>query len=305
MTQRLRVHSAFAVFFLCGTAAAQTPAAPAPSPANFEEQSQPSREQCIDAHRNAQELKQTGKFIEAQTHLVVCSSASCPGAVISDCGTWIGDLEKMTPSMVFEIRANGKEALEAKLFVDEKPVTDWSQTVKVNPGRHTVRVELPPFPMHQETVTLPEGQRMRLVAVDFRSAAPPPVPVAPQPVAPAPEPKRPTPVVVYPLIGLGVAGLASFGVFSYLGRSKQDELETGCAPECTDADLEPMKQMYLIGDISAGVGAAALLAGAIEYFTRPTESVDASAGRLSIGIGSLAPYGGSADSFGVAATRSF
>ena len=117
--------------------------------------------------------------------------------------------------------------------------------------------------------------------------------------------------MVYPLIGLGVAGLASFGVFSYLGKSKQDDLETSCAPSCTDADLEQMKQMYLIGDISAGVGAAALLAGTIVYLTRPTERADASGDgkpskpRLSIGIGSLAPYGGSADSFGVAATRSF
>ena len=85
MSQRLRFNSACAVmtFVLCGTAAAQTPAAPGTGAANFEEQSQPSREQCLDAHRNAQELKQTGKFIEAQTHLVVCSSASCPGAVIS------------------------------------------------------------------------------------------------------------------------------------------------------------------------------------------------------------------------------
>ncbi|HEX6276196.1 MAG TPA: hypothetical protein VFZ53_24310, partial [Polyangiaceae bacterium] len=150
--------------------------------------SQPSREQCLEAHRNAQELKQSGKFLEAQSHLVVCSSATCPGVVISDCGSWIGDLEQMTPSMIFEIRVNGKEAQDAKVFVDDKPVTDLAHAVKVNPGRHAIRVELPPFPPYEETLTLPEGQRMRLVPVDFRSKEPDAALAGAPPPAPAKEP---------------------------------------------------------------------------------------------------------------------
>jgi hypothetical protein len=226
--------------------------------------------------------------------------------VISDCGTWIGDLEQMTPSMVFEIRANGKEALDAKLFVDTKPVQDWSHAVKVNPGRHSVRVELPPFPPHEETVTLPEGQRMRPVNVEFTSKQPEPAPAQTQPKpVPAKEPERPTPVIVYPLVGLGVAGFASFGVFSYLGKQKQTDLEKTCAPSCTDDDLKPMKKMYMIGDISAGVGAAALLTSAIVYFTRPTANSGESDAALSVGVGSLGAATGAFDSFGITANGSF
>lgn len=310
MARRFLETSALAVVALLvsGRAAAQPPAASGATPdATAGGPTAPSREQCLGAHKSAQELKQAGKFIEAQEHLVVCSSATCPGVVISDCGTWIGDLEQMTPSMVFEIRADGKEALDAKLFVDGKPVQDWSHAVKVNPGRHMVRVELPPFPAHEETVTLPEGQRARAVTVQFRSKEPEAVPVAPAPAPePAREPARPTPVIVYPLVGLGVAGLASFGVFSYLGKQKQTDLEKTCAPSCTDDDLKPMKTMYMIGDISAGVGAAALLTGAIVYLTRPEEKAsDTRAAGLSVGVGSLAPYGGAFDSFGITATRSF
>jgi hypothetical protein len=284
-----------------------SPGAAQPAPAGGSTDSmppseaQPSREQCLSAHKSAQELKQGGNFLEAQEHLVVCSSATCPGVVISDCGTWIADLEKITPSMIFEIRADGKEAPEAKIFVDQNPVLDLSHAVKVNPGRHTIRVELPPYPPHEETLTLPEGQRMRLVSVAFHSKDPEPVavPAAPPPVR---EPERPTPFVVYPLFGLGVVGLASFGVFSLLGQQEQKELEETCAPDCTDADLESMKKMYLIGDISAGIGAAALLTSAVVYLTRPTESAGGAAA-FALGVGPV-PHA-SADSVGIRATGSF
>jgi hypothetical protein len=303
---RRRGCSAFALatFLVSGPALAQAPASAGTSAEGSSgASSQPTREQCLDAHRNAQELKQSGKFLEAQSHLVVCSSATCPGVVISDCGSWIGDLEQMTPSMIFEIRANGKEAPDAKVFVDEKPVTDLSHAVRVNPGRHAIRVELPPFPPHEETLTLPEGQRMRLIPVEFRSKEPEPAPVGPPPPAPAEKLERPTPFIVYPLVGLGVAGLASFGVFSYLGSQKQTDLEETCAPLCTDEELEPMKKLYLIGDISAGVGAAALLTSAIVYFTRPEKPRTDASADLAVNVGAVS--GGPLDSFGVNASGSF
>jgi hypothetical protein len=147
---------------------------------------------------------------------------------------------------------------------------------------------------------------MRLVSVDFRSAeavapVPPPVQPAPPP-EPAKEPERPTPFIVYPLVGLGVAGLAGFGVFSLLGSQKQADLEETCAPGCSDEELAPMKKMYLIGDISAGVGAAALLTSAVVYLTRPTESPADTRAAFSVSVGSIARSSGS---FGVTAGGSF
>jgi len=259
---------------------------------------QPTRAECVEAHRNAQELKQTGKLIEAQEHLVVCSAGSCPGAIISDCGNWISQLEQMTPSMVFEIKADGKQALDAKLFVDEKPIEDWSQAVKVNPGRHIVRVEVPNFPPREEQIVLPEGQRMRLIAIEFESQRP----ATEDPVAAQPKDyKRPVPFVVYPLLAVGVGGLASFGVFSYLGRNQQDKLERICEPRCSDHDMETMRLNYLVGDISVGVGAAALLGASIVYFTRPRVEVGSNP-KPATGIGRLGVQVG-ASSVSVSMTR--
>jgi hypothetical protein len=264
----------------------------------------PSRAECLDAHRNAQELKQSAKLVEAQEHLLVCSSGSCPGAIISDCGNWIAELEQTTPSLVFEIRIDGKEALDATVFVDGRPVADRAHALKVNPGRHAVRVELAPFEPREQDVVLPEGQRMRLISIEFESKRSEPAAVANVAARPAArETIRPTPGLVYPLLGLSIAGAAGFGAFTFLGKSEQNKLENECAPRCTDADLKEMKRWYTIGDISAGVGVAALLGAGIVYFTRPSRQVDRATAGLSFGVGPV--RGSAASSFGLNASRAW
>ena len=287
------------------TAADPAPAKPKGAEAAATDPNQPSRTQCLDAHRNAQELKQNGKLLEAQEHLAICSSGSCSGVVISDCGNWLAELEQSTPSMVFELRLDGKEANSATVFVDDKPVADRTHAVKVNPGRHTVRVELPPFEPHEEDVVLPEGQRMRLISVQFNTKHDEPAPAA-APVAPPPKQMvRPTPVVVYPLAALGVVGLGSFGAFALLGRSEQHKLEDGCAPRCSDDDLSKMKRWYTIADISAGVGAAALVTATIVYLARPSREVDSPSAKLTFDVGPVGLRGSTASSVGLTASRTW
>lgn len=237
------------------------------TPEQGEADSTDSRAQCFAAHTEAQELKREGKLIEARDKLLICSAVECPGVLIEDCGNWMRDLEQTTPSMVFEVKLDEKDADDAQVFVDGEPVEDLVGGFQVNPGRHTVRAVLPPFEPITRTVTLPAGQRMRLVSFEFESA--PEASEAPQPAAQIT--RRPTPAGVYPLLGVGVAGLATFGIMAGLGKGEQNELEDSCAPNCTDDDLSKMETMYLIGDISAGVGAAALVTAGIIYLTRPTK----------------------------------
>jgi hypothetical protein len=286
---------ASALVLIAQTAGAQESAAPA--------QTGPDRAACVAAHTKAQELKRGGQLLEAQTELQICSSAGCPGALISDCGQWISDLEQMTPSMVFEVRVDGKQVTDFQIQVDGTPVTDPSKALKVNPGRHVVRVEVPHFESKEETVALPEGQRMRLVSFQFDSPKPE---AAAEMVESAPPPaplvmERRTPVIVYPLLGVGVLGLGAFGVLSFLGKSEQSDLESECAPRCSDDDLEPMKSYYLIGDVSAGVGAAALLGAGIVYLARPSAPAVDTAASVRIGPTSAGDF----RSFGVSVQRTW
>lgn len=268
LNQRFLLLTALALTASTGatTGFAQT-AAPAEDGAEGSEEdaAQAERLQCVEAHQSAQELKLQNKFVEARQFLKTCSAVACPGVIIKDCGAWMTDLEQVTPSMVFQVNLDGTDASQATVQVDGVLVEDRLNALQVNPGQHTIVATVPGLDPITQTVSLPAGQRMRLVSFDFKSKSsePAPAPLPTQVVS------RPTPVAVYPLLGLGVAGLASFGVFTGLGMGEQNKLEEGCSPNCTDDDLSKMKTMYLIGDISAGVGAAALITAGIVYLARP------------------------------------
>ena len=132
-----------------------------------------------------------------------------------------------------------------------------------------------------------EGHRMRLMSIRFdtpKAAALPAADTGAPGESSSRHTHRPVPVVTYPLLGAGVAGLAVFGAFAGLGKSKQNGLEHNCAPTCTDSQLKPMKTDYLIGDVGLGVGVAALVATAVVYFARP-EVEDRPAPAVSVEVG--------------------
>lgn len=251
-----------------------------------------ARQECFAAHGEAQELRKQGKLLETQEQLLRCSRAECPGVIIEDCGHWMSDVEAMTPSMVFEVTLDGKDAPDATITVDGVLVEDKVGGFQVNPGSHTIRATLPPHEVITRTVTLPAGQRMRLLSFEFRSA--PSAALAQEPLLTE---TRPTPTMVYPLLGLGIAGLATYGVLAGLGKTEQNRLEDTCAPSCTNDDLSNMKRMYLIGDVAAGAGAAALLTAGILYLARPT--VRETVPHVSVGVHPAR------NSLGVVATGSF
>jgi len=254
----------------------------------------PSRTACLDAHRNSQELRKEGKLLESQEQLLICSSETCPGAIITDCGKWLSEVDQLTPSLAFEVRVDGKDSSAAQVELDGRVLADWSKSVKVNPGRHDLRVVVQGFEPYTENLLTVEGQRLRVVSADFKTKQPD----VPKPLPRAPVYTRPTPTSTYVLLGVGVLGAAGFATFASIGKTKQNQLDNDCVKvmTCTDADLKPMKTMYLIGDISAGVGAAALLGAAIVYFTRPTVETPTT----SFQVGTL---GDSRSSFGVSASH--
>jgi len=243
----------------------------------------PNKEQCVESHRLAQQAQNEGKLVHARELARTCTALACPGLIINDCARWLNDLEQRIPSVVFEVRVNGEPNLTATVLADGTRVNEWTrgEAFRMDPGEHEFRFELGDFAPITQKVLLAEGMRYRAVTVEFKSEAHSPTPVTQQTATPAAttafppvtptQPSRPVPMIVYPLLGLGAAGLGSFAVFALVGNSKQDKLETSCKPNCTDSDLKPMKTSYLIADISLGVGVASLLAAGIFYVGRPQE----------------------------------
>jgi len=260
----------------------------------------PTKQECIQAHVQTQVSQRDNHLTVAREQARVCASQTCPGMVVSDCGRWLNSLDQRIPSVVFEVRVNGEPGPDVLVFVDNQPVVGWTdgEALPLDPGEHEFRFESPPFEPIVQTVLLAEGARYRVVEAHFTSAPPPvdPAPVAavapmsaPSHAPPPPALERPVPVSVYPLLGVAGLGAAGFAVFGLIANAKLSDLEERCQPNCTDAEVQPLKTSRVVADVSLGVGVASLVAAGVVYLVRPERP-----GAPAVG---LAPLPGGAGSY--------
>ena len=280
--QGVVLSSSFAL--LTSVAVAQaTPDSPSPVPAEAaaSAESGPSKEQCIESHRQAQLAQNEGKLVPAREFARTCTALACPGLIISDCARWLSDLDQRIPSVVFEVRVDGEPNTTASVTVDGKPVNEWTrgQSLRLDPGDHEFRFELDEYPPIVRKLLLSEGMRYRVISIEFKSPSAQGSSAGTPAKQPEPAPSaRHIPVVVYPLLGGGALGLGGFTLFGLIARSKQHDLENSCRPNCTSGDLKSMKTSYLIGDISLGLGVASLVAAGLFYFEAGGKSAPATVG---------------------------
>ncbi|MGK3962639.1 hypothetical protein WMF38_00420 [Sorangium sp. So ce118] len=252
-----------ATSLLSSAALADEPAAP-------EQGAESAVAQCVAAHAEVQKLRKNHKLIEAGRALKGCARSECPAPVLRDCGAWLDELEQVTPSVVFNVTSGGEQVVGSRILVDGQPVELSSRgaPLRLDPGKHTYRVEHDGYRPVSRELILFEGQRFLQLSVALEPLA---EAADPKPQAPAMETYRPVPALTYVLAGVGVAGAASFAVWGMVGRSEQDDLEQTCRPRCRDSDLSGVRTKYLIADISLGVGAAAFVGAAVTYLLRPTK----------------------------------
>jgi hypothetical protein len=145
--------------------------------------------------------------------------------------------------------------------------------IVVDPGLHTVTFERAGSPTLEQKVIVREGEKNRLVSVDW---APAPAPVA-APIPPPVATERPVPVSVYAVLGVAALGFVDFGVAGTLGLVKKQDLERSpaCAPFCPANDVHYVKTMYAVADVGLAVGVAGVIASGILFLTRPERPVAA------------------------------
>jgi hypothetical protein len=182
--------------------------------------------------------------------------------------SWLADVEKLTPTVVFGARAHGSEVTDVRVSVDGELVAARidGKPIALDPGEHRFRFERAgETPVEQTSVVL-AGEKERLVDVRF---GPEPVPTAPIVVPPPPAHTR---GVFY---ALGAFGLASLVAGAALDISGYVFLQQ-CAgdPACTGPHERTQVQWrWITGDILLGAGALSCLAA---WLLRPQGSPAAS-----------------------------
>jgi hypothetical protein len=242
---------------------------------------------CTSAYENAQLLRRSGKLIEARQAALECGRPSCPEVGRADCSAWAGELEREIPSLA--VVAQDQYYFDergARVVVDgvERAEAASGRAFELNPGEHVFRVERPGYEPMERRVVVVQGERDRVLRFAMRALAPaPPARTAPPPTTSGPR-IRPT---YWPAIVVAGASAATLGVAAWLGltgRSDLSQLHGTCAPDCSDAQVDPVRRKLVASDVVLGVGlfGAALSA---YLFMRPPSIAEESSPRVGVAIG--------------------
>ena len=221
---------------------------------------QEAKRVCADAANLGQELRDQGRYQEAQDLLVTCSAATCPPLVEENCVRWLNELRTVMPQIVVGAQdASGRDLTDVNVFIDGVPferALDGSPRA-ADPGPHTLRFEAANHVPIEERIVLRSGEKNRVIVVKFPPAplgnenAPAPLGVRtspvetespegserPRPAATSPEPHTPPPhaagIGEQRILGItagaaGIAGIAAASVFGALSLSASNAQKSEC-----------------------------------------------------------------------------
>jgi hypothetical protein len=257
---------------------------------------------CLDAAEDGQKLRDGGAYRRARERFIACAADECPGEVRKGCVGWLGELDKLIPTVVFRAHAHGKEVADVRVTVDGEVVAERidGKPVALDPGEHHLRFERSGEMEIDETAVVVAGEKQRLLSVRFGaepSVLPPPSPPAawvstgaPQAAPLAPQ-RQSTRAAAYALGALGLAGLAAGAVLDVSGYVflQQCSGDASCTGGHERAELE---WRFVTGDILLGAGVLCGLAAwllwprgpRVATSPRPFISVDRLAPRVALGL---------------------
>ncbi len=235
-----------------------------------------TKEQCIAAFDQGQELREHLKLRAARDNFLVCSRDACATALRKDCAEALESVVRDLPTVALGARdAEGRDLPAVRVFVDDERVTpDVSgRSLAADPGKHVVRFEHDGYAPSRREVLLRMGERNREAVVVLRREGTPASEKAPH-LEKADSPSA----WAYVFAGLGLAALGSFTYFAVAGKTEKDRLASSCGPACSDAETAGVRSRYLVADVSLGVGIVAV-AAAVYFFLSPKKSAVSSAQR--------------------------
>jgi hypothetical protein len=172
---------------------------------------------------------------------------------------------------------NDARVADLRVIRDGEPMasTIWGTALPIDVGEHEIRAEAPGREPWRTVITVKDNGTASSITVPVLAAdrgakpavvadRPPPTPHEAPPSAGSGQ--RTVALVVG---GVGLAGLGTGGVFGALSLAKHVECEGGCRGAARDRQ----SAAYVFGNISSvafSVGAAALVASVVLWFTAPS-----------------------------------
>jgi hypothetical protein len=170
-----------------------------------------------------------------------------------------------------------------RVGAEEIPPGRWQQELTVDAGKVTVRVEAPGRQTFEQEISLAGGEKKRIVVELPAAKAAPATPVVAK-EEPSFVSKLPLLPMAYASAGVGVAGLALFGIFGLTAASKYDDLDQKCAARCGPEhqdEVDAGRRDTTISNVGLAFGVIGLAGGAtlfvVDRMTRKPPSDPSSA----------------------------
>lgn len=250
-----------------------------------------AKQACVSAHHSGQIARKEGDLIGAREQFGSCAQPQCPAPIRKECAQWLFGVERELPTLVLRVTdGKGNVTEAAQMWLDDKPVFDRAdgRALRVNPGAHSVRVQLGSGEVLVSQFVASEGEKLRILELKVPADAPPAHAVA-EPVVtrvpppPAIEESRDIPTATLVLGAVGAAALGTALYFEFTGWGHERDyndclLSLSSSSDCR-SEHSAMKNSYVVGDILLGVGLVSLgVGGAIWWGSRSDSDKSSSSG---------------------------
>lgn len=223
----------------------------------------PTKDECVDANEDAQDLRQAGALLEARARLGVCVASQCPGPVRDDCLARLHAVDDAIPTIVVDAKGGSGSELGPAITLDGQAIARSAALapIPVDPGVHHVAYESDDHGTESVTVVVQEGEKGHHVTIPSS----------------APGGERPLQRPLGLAVGaLGLAGVALGGILAALAKSTDAHAlsdECGGDPDaCSPTGVRDGERAHAQARAStiALIGGGVFLgAGALVYFTAP------------------------------------
>jgi hypothetical protein len=248
---------------------------------------QSAADQCIEANTAAQSLQRDGKLGAAGEQLKRCLDASCPGLVRDDCAQRLDELERIQPTIVFDVKdGEGHDLVDVKVSMDGQLFAERlaGTALAVDPGEHAFTFETPGTPPLVQRFVVKQGEKGRRERVVLGPVAGAP-PVALTPAVETESGLGTQRKVALGVFGVGLVALGAGIAFAVEAKQKDNDADALCGTTCSNSEgLRLNHEARTAGNWATGafiVSAATIGGATILWLTAKPSSANPS---VNVGI---------------------